>query len=236
MRKKEKIFIAVSLIAFFAVFFAASSLKATLTNTKETASPGTIYNLKDNFEEADPLMTKVPQFDDMLAGPIISADDPQLGNPEAKINLVLFADYECSYGQEQIKTLKNVAAKHPEARLIWKDYPNTDTVSLSYQAAVAGRCAAEQNKFWEYNELLFANNQRLEKELFINLADQLNLDQEAFENCLKSENANLKIKDNIDEANALQITGVPFLFINSQEIMGKADADEIERIIKLEEK
>jgi protein-disulfide isomerase len=42
------------------------------------------------------------------------------------------------------------------------------------------------------------------------------------------------INDNIEEANALAITGIPFFYINNQEIMGETTYDELERIVKIE--
>jgi protein-disulfide isomerase len=191
------------------------------------------YSFKDKLN-SDPLLTKVPDLKEMLAGPIISVTDPSLGPTDAPVILVEFADYACEYCQKQEKILQEIIRLYPgKVRLIWKDYPETNESSSSFQAAQAARCAGEQNQFWPYHDLLFQANQ-LKLTNFLELAQQLNFDVNQFKQCLASEQVKTLIKDNIEEANALAITGIPFIYVNNQEVMGNISLEDLKKIIETE--
>lgn len=203
--------------------------------TKAQSSSHDKYYLNNNYSEGDELITKVPSLKDMLAGPIISNIDPSLGPLDAPITIVYFADFECSFCQKQEQVLKQIMDQYnSKVRLIWKDYPRYNPDSASYQAAIAARCAQEQNKFWPYHDLLYQNNQNLEQDKFLNLATELNLNSSQFERCLKSAAIQGLINDNITEANALDINGIPFIYINDQEVMGQITIEELKRIVDIE--
>lgn len=186
----------------------------------------------------DPFITKVPQLENILQGPITDGRDPQLGSRRAEVTIVEFADYKCDVCQGQIRALKKIKDEYGEkVRIIWKDYPFYQENSSSFQAARAARCAGEQDEFWGYNKLLYQNNeQHLNDSLFISLAEKAGLNIYDFRGCLQEERVNDLIMDNIVEANALSIKGVPFTYVNDQEIMGEASYEEIERLIEIEMK
>ncbi len=120
-------------------------------------------------------------------------------------------------------------------RLIWKDYPESDTKSKSWQAAVAARCAHEQGKFWQYHDLLYKqSNDNIGKDLLVDLAKSINLRLNLFSECLEDERAAQLIKDNIIEAQALDINGIPYIFVNNQEILGEISFEDLVRIVEVE--
>jgi len=225
--------IAVLLLVMAGFFLAVNQANRLAIQTQ--VRENTRYYLNEDFKNNDPYMTVNPDLEDMLTGPIISPLDPSMGNNGAKVDLVIFSDFMCSYCAEQEKVLKEVIAGYDgKVRLIWKDYPESKPESASYQAAVAGRCAQEQGKFWEYHDALYAADSGLNRDTFLQISDMLSLNRSAFEKCLDSDKAKLLVDDNIDEANALDITGVPFVYVNDQEIMGGINADNLKRIIDIE--
>ncbi|MFH1233846.1 MAG: thioredoxin domain-containing protein [Patescibacteria group bacterium] len=218
------------LLGIFSIYLKVNFLNSKLQD-KQTDDK---YYFK-KLTNTDPLVTIAPDINDLLAGPIISLNDPSFGPETAPITIVEYSDFLCDFCQKQEETLKTVIQRYPnKIRLIWKDYPENNPDSLSFQSALAGRCAMEQNKFWPYHDLLYQNNDQLDQEQFIELAKQLNLDENKFQQCLKEKIPLNKIKDNILEANALKINGIPFLYINQQEIMGQASEEELATIIKTE--
>jgi protein-disulfide isomerase len=230
------LFIGASLLALFIlmlVFFLSRAGLTPLSVVFQGPESDPKYYLNENFAEGDQLITRVPTLKDMLTGPIVSDADPTLGTKEAPIVIVQFADFECQYCQEQEKDLRTLVEKY-QARLIWKDYPQKDINSPSFQAALAGRCAQEQGKFWEYHDLLYSTNGDFRPTTLLNLADKAKINKQLFAGCLKSEKAKNLILANIQEANALGIQGIPFVYINDKDVMGQGDISEIEAIIKAE--
>lgn len=184
--------------------------------------------------EGDPLITKTPSLEDYLDGPIISATDPNIGVDNSKVTVVQFSDFDCKFCQKQENVLKLAQQQFGDkVKFIWKDYPDTDKNSISYQAAIAARCAQMQGKFWQYHDELYKSS-KISAALFLQIADLLGMNKGQFENCLKSETASALVNDNIEEANALGITGVPFIYINKQEIMGEASLEDLKQMINIE--
>jgi predicted DsbA family dithiol-disulfide isomerase len=192
------------------------------------------FYLNKNFRSKDDLVTKVPNLEDMLTGPIITDADPSMGDKYAPVVIVYFADFECQYCQKQEQKIKKLITNYKyKTRFIWKDYPENKEDSLSFQAAVAARCAQEQGKFWQFHDFLYEFGQ-LNQETYLKIADILKLDKNKFTACIESDRPRALIKDNIDEGNALDIGGVPFVYINDQQIMGEFSYEDLERVVKIE--
>jgi predicted DsbA family dithiol-disulfide isomerase len=194
------------------------------------------YYLNSAYKVGDPLITKEPGLKDALAGPIISANDPSYGKSDAPVTIVIFSDFQCTFCHEQEQGLKKAINDNQDSvRLIWKDYPDMSVNnSESYQAAIAGRCADAQDKFWEYHDLLFGSNKKLDKSVFIDLAKELDLDTKDFQKCLDSENAKKLVYENVLEANALNINGIPFVYINDKEVLGQSTSEDLIKLIRAE--
>ncbi len=183
-------------------------------------------------KQADPLITKVPKFEDTITQPIWQSTDPHLGASNTPVTIVIYTDYECQYcGSLEEISQKMVKKFKGKVSLMHKDFPDPNQCSASYQAAVAARCAQEQNQFWSFSQALYQKDV-LATSTFLQIAKNLGLDLNQFKACLKSQRLKNLIEDNIFEANALGISGVPYLFINNKEFMGQMSEKELETTIK----
>ncbi len=231
--KKYIWFITFALFLFF-VFGTVGFFFYFVKMPSEQLGPQRKLYLKD-VKPDDFYITRNLNLEDMLAGPIISEHDPRYGNDQAPVSLVIFSDFVCNFCRQQEEVLKNLISTYPsDIKLIWKDYPESDKQSISWQSARAGRCADQQNKFWAYHDLLFDSKQKFSQELFIDLADQLELDENKFIECLNDNQVDALINDNIREANGLNINGVPFIYVNDQEIIGEISYQDLEKIVLIE--
>ncbi|MCK5319823.1 DsbA family protein [Candidatus Parcubacteria bacterium] len=184
---------------------------------------------------SDPFITKVPNRKDMIKEPILRAEDPVLGFIDAPVTVFIYSDYDCEYCAEQLKMIKASVVKHEnKIKLIWKDYPEADFDSVSYKAAVAARCAGEQGLFWEYNERLFSEPENLSQTTFRKIALKTGLDIKRWQACINKGSVKKLINDNIFEADALLINGVPFVYINNQGYLGGIEEGELEGLIEKE--
>src|SRR5215211_9378165 len=95
----------------------------------------------------------------------VSANASALGDEQAKITIVEFADYQCPFCAKFHKETKdsliqnfveNGKVKFLFKDLIVNDSPNDKASTL---AAAASYCAAEQGKYWEYNDEVYKNSQ-----------------------------------------------------------------------------
>ena len=186
-------------------------------------------------DTSDPFITKVPNLKDMIKEPILRTEDPVFGITSAPITVFIYSDYDCEYCAEQLNMIKASVKKYEnKIKLIWKDYPESDFDSVSYKAAVAARCAGEQDLFWEYNEILLSEPENLNQDTFEKIAQVIGLNINAWQSCLSKDSIKKLINDNIFEADALLINGVPFVYINNQGYLGGVEAGELEGLIERE--
>ena len=86
---------------------------------------------------------------------LLNQDTPVRGDLEmAAIALVQYSDFECPYCADARGQIDALLAEHPDIVLIHKDYPLVFHENAE-AAALAGRCASEQDLFWEMYEQLF---------------------------------------------------------------------------------
>jgi protein-disulfide isomerase len=137
------------------------------------------------------------------------------GNPKARVMIVEFTDFQCPYCGEAEATLKSVLAKHEGVvALAFRDLPLTQIHPQAMMAAEAARCAGEQGKFWEYHDLLFANQNKLDRPGLLEKAHTLNLDEKQFDSCLSSEKYKPQIQQDSQEGMRNGVSGTPGFFIN----------------------
>ncbi|OGF28616.1 hypothetical protein A2477_00815 [Candidatus Falkowbacteria bacterium RIFOXYC2_FULL_47_12] len=232
-------FIILSLGAFllFAVFlFVVIPLLFGTRAKQQTAAPN-MY-LKNTDAGADPLLTAVPQLKDIIAGPVLSAPDPAFGPADAPVSITVYTNFSCWYCGQTVALAQKVQAEFPErVRVLHKDFPNANKAYASYQAAIAGRCAQAQNKFWDVSARLYENYNELSKDTFLTIAKNAGLNVTQFENCLDAKTTPPvvpAIDDDIAEANALGIVGVPLVYVNNRELPAELTSEELKAAVERE--
>jgi protein-disulfide isomerase len=155
------------------------------------------------------------------------------GNPKAKVMIVEFSDFQCPYCRQVTTTIKNVLAKHPDqVALAFRDFPLSSIHPQAYGAAEASRCALEQGKYWEYHDLLFTDQNALEKAGLLASAKKLQLDEKQFETCLSSGKFKAQIEQDTADGRRAGVTGTPGFFINGIFLSGAQQESAFEAVIK----
>lgn len=119
------------------------------------------------------------------------AGDEIRGNPDAKIVVVEFSDFQCPFCRRHVQetqpTLDKTFVDTDKIFWVFKNFP----LSIHPQApaaAVAAECAADQNKFWEMHEILFKDATPWSiadpNPVFGGFAKQLGLNVDQFTKCL----------------------------------------------------
>ncbi len=157
------------------------------------------------------------------------------GNPKAKVMIVEFSDFQCPYCQAVEATLKNVLAKHEgQVAIAFRDLPLRQIHAQAEGAAEAGRCAGEQGKFWEYHDLLFANQNKLDRNGLLEQARTLKLDEKQFESCLTGEKYKAQIQQDSEDGTRAGVSGTPGFFINGIFLSGAQPESTFEKTIQEE--
>jgi len=168
------------------------------------------------------------------------AGDPTAkGSPTAPVVLVEYADYRCPFcGLFSRDTLPSLVKKYVDSgqlRVEWRDLPVFGAESSS--AAVAGRAAGEQGRFWQFNEAVYAiaperGHAALPRERLIQLAGAAGVpDLKKFEADLDSSELKKAVAVDAQEAAGLGATGTPTFLVNDTPIVGAQPLATFERAI-----
>jgi protein-disulfide isomerase len=151
----------------------------------------------------------------------IEPTDPAIGSPSAPVTLVEFSDFQCPFCQRVAPTLKKVRAAYGDrVRIVWKDFPLTQIHPQAFKAGEAAHCAADQGKYWEYHDRLFANQQTLQVEDLKAHAASLGLDSAKFDACLDSAKYGNRVRNGVAQGSRLGVNSTPTIYINGRLVAG----------------
>jgi predicted DsbA family dithiol-disulfide isomerase len=153
------------------------------------------------------------------------------GPKDAPVTLVEFSHFQCpSCGSSQA-TLRQVLAEYEgEIRHVFMDFPHA-IHPMAYPAALAGRCANEQGRFWEYRDVLLARQQDLSADYLVEWAGELGLDRGRFARCLESRRYEAEIRQSIESGQKAGANIAPRFFLNGVPLGGALRVDALREMI-----
>jgi predicted DsbA family dithiol-disulfide isomerase len=158
---------------------------------------------------------------------------PVKGSAKPVVTIVEFSDFECPYCNQAQSTLKQIMESYgSDVRLVFKHMP-LDGHRNSLPAARAAYCAAEQDRFWQFHDALFASR-NLSAARLDEIAVELGLGMPKFRACLNSEQSRNAIVKDIEAARLFQIESTPSFVVNGQVIKGALSFADFQRIIERE--
>ncbi len=102
---------------------------------------------------------------------------------------------------------------------MYRDFPIAGH-QYAQKAAEASECADDQGKFWEYHDLMFANQSALDVDSLKGYAEQLGLDAGKFNDCLDSGEQSSEVQKDYEDGQNAGVSGTPNFFINGQLVPG----------------
>ena len=161
--------------------------------------------------------------------------DRLLGDPEAPVTIVEFADYQCPYCKSADATVRNLLKKYPcKVRLAFRDYPLSSIHPNAQLAAEATACAAKAGKFWEFHDALFADQSRLDASNLVTTAKDLGLNPDAFQTCLSSHEFTQRVAADQQDGAKAGVTATPAFFVNGVFLNGAQPEAEFAKLIDAE--
>ena len=151
---------------------------------------------------------------------------PFIGNPNAKIVVAEFSDYECPYCKKAANTLKPILSQYKgQVKLVFFNYPldmscnstlERDLHKRACATAYAAYCAQQQGKFWEYHDKAFARQPKFHKASLENIAEKIKLDLNKFNACLESQAPKDFVKSDLEQGKLIGIRGTPAVYVNGR--------------------
>jgi protein-disulfide isomerase len=158
--------------------------------------------------------------DELTPQMLMQNGSPLLGESNAKITIVEFGDYQCTYCHLFHENTKDVLIQQyvntGKVNFVFRDFPLNGPDSVL--AAEASYCADDQNKYWQYHDELY-KNWGGEKTGWVNqksldkFATTVNLDLDKFDKCISDKKYEQKVLDNQRFGEKIGIDGTPSFII-----------------------
>jgi len=165
-----------------------------------------------------------------------TGDNPSLGPANAPITIIEFSDYQCPYCKKwQQEAWPQIQAAYPgKIRLVYRDFPLYSIHPESESAAIAADCAGDQQKYWEFHDLLFSDQLPLGQDSYIKYATQVKLDVDKFTKCITTQQFKTNVSDNYTYASNLGVNSTPTFFVNGIPMVGAQPYEAFKSLIDKE--
>jgi predicted DsbA family dithiol-disulfide isomerase len=158
---------------------------------------------------------------------------PVRGAANPVVTIVEFSDFECPFCKQVQSALKQVVETYGrEVRLVFKHLP-LEGHRNSLPAARATYCAAEQDRFWQFHDAVFAAG-NLSPPVFEQIASELGLGLPKFQECVASERSRTAVVKDIEAARLLRIESTPSFVVNGKVMKGALGFADFQKIIEQE--
>lgn len=153
------------------------------------------------------------------------------GSDRAVITIIEYSDLTCKACARASKALEEIIDKYPdEIRLVFKHFPSAiipDAI-LAHEAAMA---AAEQGKFWEFQEKVSLHKGKLTEQVLVQYAKELELEARRFNKAIEDHRYREIIVHEMMEAKGFGVSSAPTFFINGRKLVGARSVNDFKRII-----
>lgn len=179
------------------------------------------------MEQAKKTMEKTqsssPQFADAL---FHQANDPVIGNPQGKVTVTEFFDYQCPHCVEMAPVLEGLIKSNPNVKVVLKEFPIRGP--MSEMASRAALAAKEQGKYFELHKAIMESKQQpLTEDAIYQMAASVGIDVAKLKTAMKSAAVAQEIGDNYKLAQQLQLLGTPAFFIAKSDVNKNSPATAI---------
>lgn len=169
---------------------------------------------------------------------LVGTNSNKIASGSAVVTLVEFSDFQCPacgsyYGpvKQLVKEFSN------DMTFVYRNFPLLSVHKNAQLAAQAAEAAGLQGDYWGMHDKLFETQADWSasdkaRDIFIGYAGALNLNTEQFAKDIDSDAVKNKVQEDINDGNALGISGTPTFFINGEKLDNPASLADFEAIIK----
>ena len=184
------------------------------------------------FRVSDALHPDV-QTGETLVRPVDPRRDHIFGSMQAPYEIVEYGDFQCPFCLKASGSIEEVRRElGDQLRYVWRHAPLTTQHPNALAGAEASEAAALQGRFFEFERGLFSDQEHQLPSDIVRLAASLGLDVERFERDLTAPEVTARVRDDMLDAEAMNISSVPTFFLNGRRHHGPYDAQTLIRSLQ----
>ncbi|MGR3572425.1 DsbA family protein [Brevirhabdus sp.] len=154
---------------------------------------------------------------------------PVGGNPDGKLVIVEFFDYNCPYCKRAMPVVKKAIEANPELKVIYREWPILSEGSVV--AARASLAAQNQEKYDAFHEQLMQIKGQANETSVMKVAREVGLDIDKLKKDMQSDRVESHIATSMQLAQSLNINGTPTFVIGDQLIPGFIQYDQFQKLL-----
>ncbi|MFW9928740.1 MAG: Na+/H+ antiporter NhaA [Candidatus Thorarchaeota archaeon] len=163
----------------------------------------------------------------------INEFDHIIGEKNADIEIVEYADFECEYCSRANLVLNDLRETiESKIKYVYRHFPLSKIHPHAQLASEASEAAAAQGKFWEMHKELFNNQNNLTESLIYEIAEKINLDMDQFKKEMKNRLYAKNVREDFLSGIKSGVNGTPTLFINGLRYNGAWDIESLLEVIE----
>lgn len=207
-----------------AVLLIASIFTSGFNLTSNTDELEQVQSLKNSVTNND-LKQQLESYEkELIAAQGVAKAPSKEYNGDALV-ITEYSDFECPYCEKAEPSVQQIREEFGDAVIIdYKQYP-LNFHPNAQKAAEASECARDQDKFWEYHDVLFDNQRALDVTNLKKYASNLGLNTAKFNSCLDNGDKAQLVKSDFDEGAAAGVSGTPTFFIDGEKLVGAQPYD-----------
>ncbi len=160
------------------------------------------------------------------------ADGSAMGDPAAPVVINEYSDFQCPFCKrfhdETLALIVRDYVSQGKVYFVYHHFPVVDrgsSLEESHLAANAAVCAARQNRFWEFHDVLFANQNGENIGTFVSrrleaMAESAGLDMTAYKDCLANGRPDAVVRADVAAAIDAGLSSTPSFVINGDLLVG----------------
>ena len=210
------------------------------TGGSEQSAAGSPEQSADVADERQTSPEQVPGRESMEGIARFEEGDPlAMGPVDAPVVMTMYSDFRCpfcaKFSREVAPALVEEYVDSGDLRIEWRDLPIFGEESML--AARAGRAAADQDRFWEFTETVFADapdrgHPDLGEEKLVGYAREAGVaDVDRFRADMTSDKYDEAIRADYEAATALGATSTPTFLVNGTGIIGARSTETFRNVI-----
>ncbi|HSU13522.1 DsbA family protein [Longimicrobium sp.] len=155
------------------------------------------------------------------------------GNPAAPVTVVEFADFQCPACRKFADQVHQAELRHPgKILVVYRHYPLQAIHPYAMAAANAAECAAEQGRFAEFHDVLFASQDSIGRTPWVQFARAAAVpDTARFTQCVDQRRYQARIQADISAGRQLKVDGTPTVVVNGLQFTGVGSDEDFESLI-----
>ena len=175
--------------------------------------------------------------------PAITASDWTEGNPNAKVSLIEYGDFECPACAEYFPVVEQLLQNHSSTvQFVFRNFPLYSIhpdAGIGAQAAEAAGLEGGSAAYWKMNNLLYTKSTewsttdptQVVGKYLDGYAQSIGLDVNTFNNDLNATSVTQKIQTDIAGGTSAQLDHTPTFFINLKQIPNPTSAANFESVL-----